>query len=394
MIAVGVGHSEDPRTAYAARAAADQAMAAAGVDRADLILVFATIPHAPTYPVMVEALRAATQAPHLIGCSALGVLTTAGEITGTPAIVVLALRSPDISFTPFLARDLNGRDEGVGQRIGRTLKASVDASSLLTILPDTLNLQGGALLAGLRHELGAVPIVGGGASEDGSLRRTFVMCGNEVESNAVAGLLWTGRFTHSITATQACTPIGRPCVVTKASGHTIEELEGRPAVEVLADLLRQHPAGASLGPGTLFLGVPADRAQTALVNGEYLVRNILGIDPIRGALTVAEEIVEGQIAGFVVKGSEPARQDLAHALADAARVHQGCPPAFGLYFNCCGRGAPLYGEDNVDVTAIRKTFGDIPLIGFSTYAEIGPIMGVPHLLTYTGVLTLIGPPPA
>ncbi len=48
----------------------------------------------------------------------------------------------------------------------------------------------------------------------------------------------------------------------------------------------------------------------------------------------------------------------------------------------------------MDVTAIRKTFGDIPLIGFSTYTEIGPIMGVPHLLTYTGVLTLIGPHPA
>jgi small ligand-binding sensory domain FIST len=200
------------------------------------------------------------------------------------------------------------------------------------------------LLAGLRHELGAVPIVGGGASEDRSSRRTFVMCGNEIEPNAVAGLLWTGRFTHSITATQACTPIGRPCVVTKASGHTIEELEGRPAVEVLADLLRQHPDGASLGPGTLFLGVPADRAQTALVNGEYLVRNILGIDPIRGALTVGEEIVEGQIAGFVVKGSEPARQDLAHALADAARVHQGCRPPLVSTSTAVDEGRPSTGR--------------------------------------------------
>jgi small ligand-binding sensory domain FIST len=50
----------------------------------------------------------------------------------------------------------------------------------------------------------------------------------------------------------------------------------------------------------------------------------------------------------------------------------------------------LYGHRNVDVDIIRREFRDLPLIGFFSYAEIGPSADGCCLHNYTGVLTLIG----
>jgi small ligand-binding sensory domain FIST len=61
-----------------------------------------------------------------------------------------------------------------------------------------------------------------------------------------------------------------------------------------------------------------------------------------------------------------------------------------LYVNCCGRGTSLYGRPNVDRDIIRGAFGDLPLIGFFSYAEIGPAGDHACLHNFAGVLTLIG----
>jgi small ligand-binding sensory domain FIST len=43
----------------------------------------------------------------------------------------------------------------------------------------------------------------------------------------------------------------------------------------------------------------------------------------------------------------------------------------------------------VDLDIIRARFKDLPLIGFFTYAEIGPAADGRCLHNYTGVLTLV-----
>ena len=63
---------------------------------------------------------------------------------------------------------------------------------------------------------------------------------------------------------------------------------------------------------------------------------------------------------------------------------------FSSPISVCGRGTSLYGRPNVDLDIIRKYFPDLPLIGFFTYAEIGPTSYGQCLHNYTGVLTLVG----
>lgn len=64
--------------------------------------------------------------------------------------------------------------------------------------------------------------------------------------------------------------------------------------------------------------------------------------------------------------------------------------AFGLYFNCVGRGSSLYGEMEVDAMAIREKMRGLPVAGFFTGSEIAPIGKIDHLHQYSGVLVLLG----
>ena len=69
----------------------------------------------------------------------------------------------------------------------------------------------------------------------------------------------------------------------------------------------------------------------------------------------------------------------------ASRGH----PAFGLYFDCIGRGSSLYGIADHDTAYIRQSLGPIPLAGFFTGMEIGPIGNATWPLHYSGVLALV-----
>jgi small ligand-binding sensory domain FIST len=79
-------------------------------------------------------------------------------------------------------------------------------------------------------------------------------------------------------------------------------------------------------------------------------------------------------------------------VASLAKKFSADSPKFGIYINCCGRGNSLYGKKNVDITLIRKHFGDMPLIGFFSYAEIAPAACGPQWHNYSGVLTVFSEP--
>jgi small ligand-binding sensory domain FIST len=396
MIAAGVGYSTDEETIRAARQATKMAMERAKITRADMAIIFASISHLRSYSLLLKTVEEIAGTSVLIGSSALGILTTDVEIEEGPGIAVMVIHSNRISAVPFLGRNLEGRNLEVGQEIGKTIKSASDPSSLLIILPDTFYFEPESFFQGIQEVVDYIPIVGGGSSENGTQRQTYQMCGRQSESKAVAGMLLSGDFKHTIAFSQACQPVGDPMVVTKARGNTIFELGGRPAHSVFCDLF-QEPVDwedfFQTAVSLIFLGLPVDITQTRLERGKYLVRNIIGLDPVKGSITVAAPIVEGQVVSFTLRDPRRARQDMERTLKELKKRHAEHLPAFGLYFDCCGRGTSLYGKTGVDLALFKRYLGEIPLIGFFTYAEIAPIHKTNYLHNYTGVLTLISERP-
>jgi len=429
MIRAGVGHSSNPESVDAGVEAAKIAMAQLGQKRADFVLVFATAAHQPAYPSMLHAIRQITKTEHLVGCSAYGIMTTDAELELTPAIAVMAVTSSDVRFTPFCFHHLQDRNEAVGRAIGRLIRhadgqnvtlASRSAAArrparsataaaetpgtrnppadlsgqehgqpLLMIFPDTFAMQPTLLFRGIHHEAGPVQIIGGGASEDGTLSQTYQFFGADATPNAVSGVMMEGKFITTISLSHACHPIGESMAVTRSKGNIVMELGGRPAFEVFEELIKEHDIEPEQVGAQLFVGLPVDPSHTRLQRGEYLIRNIVGANPRQGSIAVATEIQEGQIFSFTLRQPDETRVAMEEMLSELSQIHHGRAPAFGLYFDCCGRGSSLYGESGTDLALIKKHLGDIPLIGFFTYAEIAPLGQVTHLHNYTGVLTLV-----
>lgn len=383
----GTGLSENPDAAEAGREATRLALENAGVDRADFVLVFATMPHRPRFAALLAEVQRAASTTVLSGCSGAGVIAAGAEVEGGPGVAVLAVQSDRLRAAALV--EPAGEDQG-REAAGAIARAMTDSSLLITFT-DPAAVRPDVLLQGLAAAAPGAPAVGAAASGTPGPGGSFQFCGRNVATRSIAALRLDGPLRRAVGVTQGCLPVGPPSRVTKAQENVVLELDGRPALDVLRARL---PAalGESLGRlgGHLFVGLPPDAAQSAIDDGEYLVRPIFAVDPARGALLLGEEVREGQPLVFVLRDGGAARDDLKSMLARLAAQAPPADWAFGIYFNCAGRGTGLYGFPGVDSAFIGSQFPGLPVVGLFGNAEIAPLKGVNRLFTFTGVLALVG----
>src|SRR5262245_62895029 len=100
-------------------------------------------------------------------------------------------------------------------------------------------------------------------------------------------------------------------VITKAEGNLILDSDDRPALEVSAKLLK-GTITKDLRRALMFIFVrlPADPAQGTIAPGQYLVRNIIGLDPKKGIVGIADQVREGQSVIFTLRDGQRARDDM------------------------------------------------------------------------------------
>ena len=390
MIRAGVGQSQQQSTGQAVEAAARQALAHAGISRADLAMIFFTADHAGHQRELVTAVIRTVGTDCVVGSSAAGVLTGEGEIEGSGGIAVLVIAGEEIIGRPFIFEPLRGNETNLGASFGEFLAKTQEQNSLMVLLPDTYNGNPQPLLRSMASNAGFHPVIGAGSTENGSAGATFQLCGDKLASNSIAGAYLSGAFDAHIDITQGCQPISEPMMITKAEGNLIHEINDHPAIEVFAKLLK-GPLAEDLRRAlmVLFVGLPADRQENSVAAGKYLVRNIIGLDPEKGILGVAEEVSAGEAMIFAMRDGQRARDDLAQMLHRQVEMLGGKKPAFGLYFNCCARGSSLYGLPGIDSAYIAQALGDFPLIGMFGGYELAPLGRTNHLFAYTGVLALI-----
>ena len=395
MIQAGVGLSTQKDTQAAAREATQTALGRAGIDAADLALVFATADHGAEYNALLRTVQTTAKASHVVGCSAGGVLISGKEVEQSAGVAVLAVRANAFSVQRFFAPGLRGRSQEVGKEVAAHVRPHLGAENLVMVFPDTYNFNSASFFQGFAAEAGRrLDVVGGGASENGQVGETFQLCGDTVSNNAVSGALLSGHFAYSIGISQSCQPIGPTHTVTKAHRNLILELDGRPAFEVFTELL-PPPLREDLrrAAAFVFVGMPVDAERQHIAPSEYVVRNVIGFDTDQGIVAIADEVYEGQKMVFTLRSGDGSRADLKRMLDQQVQTWADQKPAFGLYINCVGRGRGLYGFSDLDTSYIAQYLGDVPIVGFFSGCEIAPIQHIESLLQYTGVLVLIGERP-
>lgn len=388
MLRVGVGLSTERESARAAAEAAATAMESGGLERADLLLVFATTPHGPGFTRVTRTAGEVCRTRQIVGCSASGVLAGEQEVEKGAGVAVLALAG-DVGVRRFFVPTLRGRGQRVADEIADAVGGGdppPGATRLLLLFADSYNLDAEGLLSGIGARLPDVQLVGGGASEDGSVGEVAVFAGDAVSSNAVAGVLLEGDFRATVATAHALRSVGRVHRVTAAQGSTVFELDGRPAYEAFAGVVPAPLlADARRALAVVLAGLPVGE-------GEFVARHLVGLDSARGAITLAVPVGVGQELFFGVRDPYASREHLQRVLATQATAWHNAPAAGALYITCVGRGQGFYGVPGLDTAYIRQHLGGLPVAGFFSGAEMAAGGGAVRLHQYTGILTMMGRP--
>jgi small ligand-binding sensory domain FIST len=170
--------------------------------------------------------------------------------------------------------------------------------------------------------------------------------------------------------------------VTEAQQNIILKLGGRPALEKLKELMEGlNDRDREVFQNGPHLGRVINEYQDSFGRGDFLVRNLIGIDPQHGAIAVGDLIRPGQTVQFHARDADAADEDLRAML-------EGRSAEAALLFTCNGRGTRLFDERNHDISVLHDQLGDIPTAGFFAAGEIGPVGSRNFLHGFTATMLL------
>jgi small ligand-binding sensory domain FIST len=256
----------------------------------------------------------------------------------------------------------------------------------LLMLAEPFSFPADMLLERINDEHSLVPVIGGmagGGHTPGEIRLLF-RCG-EARQGAVAALV-SGAVRVRPVVSQGCRPIGKPYVITKAERNIVEELGGQPPLALLKELFATlSPADQRMMQSGLHLGRVTNEYRDEFRRGDFLVRNVIGVDGQSGAIAVGDWMRVGQTVQFHLRDAASADEDLRKLLA---AVENDGRAAGALMFTCNGRGTRLFDAPHHDAGVVQEVAGPIPLAGFFAQGEIGPVGGRNFLHGFTASLAV------
>ena len=169
-------------------------------------------------------------------------------------------------------------------------------------------------------------------------------------------------------------------------------LDGQPPLTILKEMFQtMNERDQALMQNSLFLGVVMDEFLESPKQGDFLIRNVVGMDARTGTLAIGETLKEGQMVQFHLRDAETSAQDLTAVLERFAMDNRENQAQGALLFSCLGRGQHLYGRPNHDSDIFREKLGEVPLGGFFCNGEIGPVSGTTFLHGYTSSFGIFRP---
>ena len=365
----------------------------------DLGFVFLSSSFASDYPRLMPLLQEVLPARCWIGCAGGGIVGSRDgrtrEIEETPAVSVLVGSLPGARVQPFHllsddVPDLDSPPQAWSDRLGVDPADHPD----FVLLADPFNSPLADILQGLDFAYPQAVKVGGLASGEGLGNRPVLFL-NERTLNGCVGVALSGSVGLRAIVAQGCRPIGGDLEVLEAERNIIRRVRTGDGGEMpLVDALRQtlgslSEAERELAQHSLFLGVARSAFQLNLEAGDYLIRNLLGVDPRTGAMAVGDRIRIGQRIRFHLRDARTSADDLEHLL-QRDRQQRGPETAqAALMFACLGRGQGLYGQPDFDSGLFQHYLPQTPLSGVFCNGEVGPIGDGTFLHGYTSVFGIL-----
>ena len=362
---------------------------------AHLIAAFASPHYAQDYETLTALAQERFGDALLVGCSGGGVIGAATEVENRAGLALSAAHLPNVRLTPFHIQygalpDGDAPPDEWGELVSTPVGSDVD----FLILADPFSMQGEQLLMGLDYAFPRSAKIGGLASGAHHQGGNALFLADEMHSEGVVGVAFEGDVQIDTVVAQGCRPIGELMHITSSRRNILLEVDGRTPFEVLKEIfMTLSDRDRELAQHSLFLGVVMDELNDDPKLGDFLIRNIVGVDAQRGALAVGEMLKEGQTVQFHLRDAETSSQDLNAMLEQYATELPagGQSEAGAMLFQCLGRGSYLYGRPDHDTDMFTDMVGAVPLTGFFCNGEIGQVGDATFLHGYTSSFGIFRP---
>ena len=360
---------------------------------ADLTVVFVSPHFAAHYEKILPKLREHMEPGLFFGCSGGGIIGAGKEVEQQPAFSITAAHLPGVKVQPIRTETPELPDQDTGPSVWRDwLGVPAEDQPQFIFLADPFSFRGEEFLSGVDFAYPNSKKVGGLASGAQTQGGNALYLGEEMYSQGFIGVALSGNIELDTIVAQGCRPIGQPLKITQCQQNMLHKLDNAPPMEVLQEINDSlNENDRNLMKTSLFLGIEMDPLKDDPGQGDFLIRNLMGVDHQSGALAIGAMLREGQLVQFHLRDKVMSAEDLEVMLT---RYHSGgkADDACGaLLFSCLGRGQYLYGKPNHDTGKFKDKMGEIPLGGFFCNGEIGPVGKTTFLHGYTSSFGIFRP---
>jgi len=360
----------------------------------DLAFLFVSPHHSGNYAKLPAELSRNFPGTRIAGCSGGGIIGGGQEAEDRPALSLLCAWLPGVRLQLFRLTQKQMPSPDAPPQAWRdwTGVPAPEARGGLILMADPFSLDAEAMVRGLDYAYPGVLKIGGMASGAQKPGENALFIDGKASSRGGVGLAVAGAMRIEPIVAQGCRPVGEPCVVTEARGHQLFLLDGKPAAKRAAEVLSAlDEPDRRMARLSLFIGVPGDSTRAGDPEPDFLVRNVIGVDPKTGALAVGAELRHGQLIRFYVRDGRTASADLAEQINRYKKRDPSGRTVGALLFSCLGRGQGLYGKANHDSDMLFHELGALPLGGFFCSGEVGPVEGSTYLHGFTSCFALFRP---
>lgn len=394
---VGVGYSEHTKSHEAGAEAARAALMDAGLTACNLVLVFGTEKHNPVH--LRDGIRAVVgPTPRLIGGYSMGIITKDRLGYDGYQVGIAVMSSDSVTVDMFIETGLVGNEYKVGLALGEQIKRGHYAGppNVLLMYDSVIRsvAQGLALnmatplVEGISRAMGSWPAAAGvGMMGSMQWNPTFQWFDDRIEQYSAMALVLSGGVRMDTIIMHGCKPASGYHTITKAEGPLVLEIDGKPALDAIADLLGPD-SDKTWEDFPLFvtLGVNKGDKFGRFKEEDYANRLVMAVDQERRALVMFENDLK---PGFEVQLMRRSIDfDYIGRRADDLLGRLGRrTPFFALYIDCAGRASAYCGTEREEAEEVQRVIGSrIALLGMYSGVEIAKVGEDMQALDWTGVL--------
>lgn len=374
MIKAGVGLNQNltdhKRAAVeAAREAADKL----GGDKPSIVFAFSSIKY--NQEDVLSGLNEVFSGVPIVGGSAAGEIVSWN--TTFESVNVMAIATDQIKFTYGISGGVAADSFKAGANVAQEVIKNNDGKKpdLLVILPDGMTANGSALVEGVKSVMGKdQPIIGGSLGDDYLFKKTYEYYNDKVLTDSVVAIGFSGNFAYGFGIKHGWEPVGIPMKVTKADGVLLKEIDGKPALKMYEDYFGKEATELVKEPlarmaYTYPIGIKVEGSDELLIRDPVIANE-------KGEISMAAAIPEGTMVNIMIGDRDRAIKAAEAAATVAVKQLEGRPARFILMFNCMARNKLLGVRCHEENQTVQKTLGEnVPMIGFYTYGEQGPLLG-------------------